>query len=132
VIVSTVAAATITRLGDRPARWQSLVRRGMLFSECESIEHWQLPAGAELTVTAAHGLEEAILVLAGSIEVAVDGAESTAGQGQAVLLAAGLDGTVRAGAAAAEILTVRSLCARASRRLPPRVPELPEATRSWR
>ncbi|MCX3061099.1 cupin domain-containing protein [Streptomyces beihaiensis] len=117
-----VAAATTPEAAT--AEWQCLVRRGMLHSECEAIEHWKLPAGATLEVASGHGVEEALLVLDGELVVPSASGDRHVRAGQLALVPHGTDGQVRAGDGPVRLITVRTLAGSVSDRLPPRVPEL--------
>lgn len=101
--------------------WTCLVRRGMLFAECESVDWWQLTAEDSLLVKAAHGVEEAVIVLDGTATAQVGGETLSLGTGQ-VLLLPHRTGAVLSGEAT--VLTVRAMPAAVSSALPPRIPEL--------
>ncbi|MFD4573908.1 hypothetical protein ACFWNK_23090 [Streptomyces sp. NPDC058417] len=107
-----------------PAAWTCLVRRGMLHSECESVEHWRLAPAAPLEATPRHGVEEAVLVLDGTLDLATASGERTLGAGALALLPHGGTARLTAGPRGARIVTVRALAAPVTDRLPPRVPEL--------
>ncbi|MEU1377322.1 hypothetical protein ABZ442_27250 [Streptomyces triculaminicus] len=128
MIVTTPARRAATHgvgpEGDGP-RWQSLAGRAMLRSECESIEHWALDAHQALPLTPDHGVDEALVVLSGSVTVEGDDAAGvTAGAGGCVLLPHGTGGLVRAGGDGAAFISVRVLPDHISRALPPRLPQL--------
>ncbi|MCH0566240.1 MULTISPECIES: cupin domain-containing protein [unclassified Streptomyces] len=110
--------------GGAAAAWTCLVRRGMLHSECEALEHWQLPPGAVLTSTPQHGVEEAVLVLDGELRLATDSAKHTVRAGQLALLPHGTRARLVADRAPVRLLTVRTLTASVTDRLPDRIPEL--------
>lgn len=114
----------VTRV-DPDDTWSCLVRRGMLHSETESVEHHRLGAGERLSFDAPHGVDELVVVLSG--EVDVDG--GTAGPGSVVLVPEGAGGELTARVPTA-VLSVRGLAARVTAALPPRVPELPVAERA--
>ncbi|MFE4513114.1 cupin domain-containing protein [Kitasatospora sp. NPDC056783] len=119
-----VRTATGTDPGAGTADWQCLVRRGMLHSECEGVEHWTLRPGALLELTPGHGVEEALLVLDGEIVVSSTAGERPVRAGQTALVPHGTAGRIRAGDAPVRLLTIRALAAAVAHRLPPRVPEL--------
>ncbi|MEU5426469.1 hypothetical protein AB0H73_12790 [Streptomyces olivoreticuli] len=129
MIVTSAGTGATSRLiapGHEDARWQSLARRAMLHSECEAVEHWRLPAGYPLQVSADHGVEEALIVLEGSISVDVPGeAVPEARAGQCALVPHGVEATIRAGADGAVLVSVRALPSEITRALPPRRPGLP-------
>ncbi|MEV7522663.1 hypothetical protein [Streptomyces sp. NPDC091371] len=126
MIVSTAVGDVQVLAGNVPARWQSLIRRGMLFSECEGVEFWDLPEGSTLPVRAEDGTEEAVLVLRGAVGFRAQGQPAVpAGSGRLLLIPHGLAGELRAEEPATALLVVRGLPAAVSRRLPARLPELP-------
>ncbi|MFK3735949.1 cupin domain-containing protein [Streptomyces sp. NPDC088090] len=128
MIVSRARGDVAVRTGGRSAHWQSLIRRGMLHSECEGVEYWDLPPGGVLEVRSDHGVEEAVLVLDGHLGLYEDGAETArAGAGDVLLVPHGIDGELRAGDRPTTAVTVRGLPAAVSARLPRRIPELPPA-----
>jgi hypothetical protein len=132
VIVTPPAAPSRTFAGDESVAWRCLVRRGMLHSETESVDHVRLPAGAVFSPPGTDGVESAWLVLHGSgtaggaavgpgdvVLVPAGGAELRAGAGDepragGVALEAGADGL--------EFLWVAVLPAVVSGALPPRSP----------
>lgn len=127
MIVSRAVGDVSVTAGAQRARWQSLIRRGMLHSECEGVEYWDLPAGTRLGVRARHGVEEAVLVLSGRLTLHEEAARTGgAGAGQVMLIPHGVDGELVAGDAPAIALMVRGLPAAVSAQLPPRLPELPQ------
>ncbi|WP_433686829.1 hypothetical protein ACQP0I_23605 [Micromonospora carbonacea] len=129
MIVNRAVADVAVTAGDTWAGWQCLIRRGMLHSECESVEYWRLHADALLPVHGEDGVEEAILVLDGEVVLRVDdGAVLRAGRGTVLLVPHGTVGTVRATSSGARLVTVRVLAASVCRALPPRVPELVDQT----
>ncbi|MCJ0871921.1 hypothetical protein [Streptomyces sp. AP-93] len=128
MIVSTAVGDVNVLAGSVPARWQSLIRRGMLFSECEGVEFWDLPEGATLPVRAEDGAEEAVLVLRGAVVFRAQGQPAvSAGAGRLLLLPHGLAGALHAEGPGTALVVVRGLPAVVSRRLPERLPELPAA-----
>ncbi|GGY12493.1 cupin domain-containing protein [Streptomyces minutiscleroticus] len=134
MIISTlekpVRAAAGTGQDAPTVPWQCLVRRGMLHSECEAVEHWHLSPGAALGATPRHGVEEAVLVLDGELRLTSSGGERVVRAGQLVLLPHGADAHLAAGDGPVRLITVRTLAASVTDRLPPRVPELLE-NRPW-
>ncbi|MFJ9721195.1 cupin domain-containing protein [Streptomyces sp. NPDC101209] len=121
---TTVRTTTHTVRGAVAADWQCLVRRGMLHSECEAVEHWTLPAGARLRLDPGHGVEEALLVLDGDLHISLADGGTTVGAGQLALVPHGIEGDLRAGDRPVRLITVRTLAAAVTDRLPPRIPEL--------
>lgn len=114
----------VTRV-DPDDTWTCLVRRGMLHSETESVEHHRLRAGERLCFDAPHGVDELVVVLSGEVEL--EG--GAAGPGSVVLVPEGVGGDLTARSPAA-LLSVRGLAARVTAALPPRVPELPVTERA--
>lgn len=51
--------------GPHGMGWRCLARRGMLHSECEVIDHWELDAGAAFDLNRCLGVEEMLLVVNG-------------------------------------------------------------------
>ncbi|OFI39408.1 hypothetical protein BIU82_13835 [Arthrobacter sp. SW1] len=114
MIISTV---------DPDDYWSCLIRRGMLHSETESVEHFTLAPGQELHL-GTQGVHEAAIILSGT--TSYQDQDLTAG---AVLLApAGEQATLTA-VAATTILNIRAYPEPVTTLLPARVPELPEAER---
>lgn len=110
--------------GDAAAMWACLVRRGMLHSECEAVEHWQLPPGGVLTSTPQHGVEEAVLVLNGELRFTTKSADRVLRAGQLALLPHGARARLTADGVRSRLLVLRTLTASVTDRLPSRVPEL--------
>lgn len=126
IVVDARAQVSVTA-GETEAGWQCLIRRGMLHSECESVECWHLPVGGTLPVDPTHGVEEAVLVLVGGVTFFPDqGPPVRADAGQVLLLPGGSTGEVRADGGS-RLLTIRTLAESVSRALPPRIPELSPA-----
>lgn len=126
IVVDANAPVSVTA-GAAEAGWQCLIRRGMLHSECEGVELWDLPVGGTLSVRPADGVEEAVLVLVGAATFVTDhGAPVRAGAGQVLLLPYGTQGEINADGGS-RLLTVRALAGEVSRALPPRIPELTSA-----
>ncbi|MGW7435996.1 cupin domain-containing protein [Streptomyces sp. NPDC054849] len=130
MIVSTATGDVAVVAGPVRAKWQSLIRRGMLYSECEGVEYWDLPAGAVLPVRTHDGTEEAVLVLSGAIALHDGQSPPTpAGPGQVLLLPHGTQGELHTHGGASTLVVVRALPGPLARRLPPRLPELPASKR---
>lgn len=102
------------------AQWTCLARRGMLMSETEAIEYHVLDQGAGLAFVPQHGVDEAIVLLAGNATLAGQKLETgqlaLVPQGTAAHLTMTRSGT---------LLSIRILPDRIARQLPPRIPELP-------
>ncbi|MEU3529658.1 hypothetical protein AB0E62_38430 [Streptomyces sp. NPDC038707] len=126
MIVSSATGDVSVAVAAQQAHWQSLIRRGMLHSECEGVEYWALPPAGRLPVRADHGVEEAVLVLDGELSLHTPESKSlVATAGRLLLIPHGLDGELVAGDRPATVLTIRGLPAEVSAQLPPRIPELP-------
>lgn len=129
MIISTTTRGVRSTVTAEPGAgatvaWTCLVRRGMLHSECEAVEHWVLEPGAVLTSTPQHGVEEALLVLEGELALSTAGAEHAVRAGQLALLPHGAQARLVAGRTTVRLITVRALAAPVTDRLPRRVPEL--------
>ncbi|MEJ2858349.1 MULTISPECIES: cupin domain-containing protein [unclassified Saccharothrix] len=138
MIVTPPAAPSRTLGGGGSVAWRCLVRRGMLHSETESVDHVRLPAGAAFAPPGTDGVESAWLVLHGS-GTFTDHAPSThalptepantagragsraVGVGDVVLVPAG-GARLVAGPEGLEFLWVAVLPAAVSGALPPRSP----------
>ncbi|MFI9818100.1 cupin domain-containing protein [Saccharothrix variisporea] len=126
MIVTPPAAPSRTLAGGGSVAWRCLVRRGMLHSETESVDHVRLPAGAVFAPPGTDGVESAWLVLRGSGTVN----ETAVGPGDVVLVPAGgalraggeQPAALEAGAGGLEFLWVAVLPAAVSDVLPPRSP----------
>ncbi|MEV6723953.1 hypothetical protein AB0M94_23800 [Streptomyces xanthochromogenes] len=130
MIVSRAQGDVTVRVGDRSAQWQSLIRRGMLHSECEGVEYWDLRPGTRLEVRADHGVEEAVLVISGQLALFENELRSAvADAGDLLLIPHGVDGELRTGDHPATAVMVRGLPAAVASRLPRRIPELPPTGR---
>jgi len=110
---------------DEMEAWTCLARRGMLFSETESVDFWRFEVGDGIEFGACHGIDELIVVLAGSIEIA----GRTLDAGMLAFISDGTDATLKAHKRA-EILTVRVVPDQLTMLMPPRIPELPKYERS--
>lgn len=99
--------------------WSCLVRRGMLYSETESVD-WQSISDT-LRVSAEHMVEAAVIVLTGSVTAQVGDQTYELVAGQALLVQHGCDAVLTG---AATLLTVRAMPSAVSSALPPRIPEL--------
>ncbi|WP_426301207.1 hypothetical protein [Arthrobacter sp. R-11] len=104
--------------------WSCLIRRGMLHSETESVEHWALTPGQDLGL-GNQGVHEAVIILTGA--ASYQGQNLTAGN--MLLAPAGEAGTLTA-LTATQILNIRAYPEQVTKLLPARVPELPEAERA--
>ncbi|MFJ9025849.1 hypothetical protein ACIRPU_38645 [Streptomyces sp. NPDC102259] len=125
MIITTTGDAVRTAMGPASGSdWTCLVRRGMLHSECESVEHWRLAPAAVLAATPRHGVEEAVLVLEGELTLSTASGEHSVRAGQLALLPHSCAAHLTAGPDAVRLITVRTLAAAVTDRLPPRVPEL--------
>lgn len=103
------------------ADWTCLARRGMLFAECESVDWWHLSEKDVLRVSAAHAVEEAVIVLDGTVTAQVGDETFSLRSGQVLLLPHRTDAVL---SGEATVLTVRVMPSAVSSALPPRIPEL--------
>jgi hypothetical protein len=110
--------------GPSPYRRQCLVRRGMIYSECESVDHLML-GPSEFTVHEQRdGTEEAVFVVAGN-GVLRDGAGVyPLHQGYLALLTAAALAEITAGPGGLELVVIHVLPQSTSSMLPVRRPEL--------
>jgi quercetin dioxygenase-like cupin family protein len=131
VIVTEAAGAGLAASRSQaPVRWGCLARRGMLYSECEAVDHLELAPGAVVTMAGRSGVEEAWYVLDGDVEFdAQAGASARAGRGDLVLRPAGTASAVRNPSleASARMLLVAVLPPAVTDRLPRRRPAIDDA-----
>ncbi|WP_284753220.1 hypothetical protein [Arthrobacter sp. efr-133-R2A-120] len=104
--------------------WSCLIRRGMLHSETEAIEHWILTPGQELRL-GTQRVHEALLLLSGAAAFAGE----TLAAGNLLLAHSEQSGTLTA-TTTTEVLSIRTYPEHVTRALPARIPELPEAERA--
>lgn len=104
---------------DSQSAWTCLVRRGMLYSECEAIEYWSLDSGEILKIDPDHGVDECLIILEGRLRVGA----IICGANTAVALPQGTTGVIEA-ASRVRALSIRTFSSAALDRLPSRVPEL--------
>ena len=117
-MIVTGSATTVRHLGaGERVDWRCLARRGMVHSECESVDLVRLSAGARLPL--ASEVDETVLVVRGSVR------HDSRSLGERVLLLvpAGEEGELVA-EIDAELVLVRVWPKDVSAALPPRVPEL--------
>ncbi|GAA3797861.1 hypothetical protein GCM10022403_034640 [Streptomyces coacervatus] len=125
MIVTDSGAAT-TVLGEGPPRrWRSLARRGMLFSECESIDHVALEPGGLLQADPEAGTEYLWYLIRGDATFHVDahGPGRTVSTGHAVLVPRGSHGRLES-VSSTELIVVTCVPDAVAHRLPPRAPSL--------
>ncbi|MGW2226130.1 hypothetical protein [Streptomyces formicae] len=122
MIVTDSRSASVTHRADGDVVWRTLARRGMVFSECEAVDHLVLDAGGTLASRPDDGTDLVWYVLAGggTFEAAGEQPRSLAADGMAL---------VPAGAAArltcaepTALLALTTVPERVSRRLPRRAP----------
>ncbi|MCP2049116.1 UNVERIFIED_ORG: hypothetical protein J3D58_003188 [Paenarthrobacter nicotinovorans] len=104
--------------------WTCLIRRGMLHSETESIEHWTLAPEQGLTL-GIQGVHEAVIILAGQAEI-----EGRTLETGFVVLAPAQDRATLRAVTETILLGIRTYPETVTNNLPPRVPELPESERA--
>lgn len=105
--------------------WTCLIRRGMLFSETESIEYFNLYESEVLNFSDTHGVDEILLVLGGEVLHAGISQKS----GTAIFVPDGTKGSIFA-VQNSIILSIRGYSARVADCLPSRIPEIPESERA--
>ncbi|GGN44905.1 mannose-6-phosphate isomerase-like protein (cupin superfamily) [Actinoplanes campanulatus] len=115
---------TVARTGER-IDWRCLARRGMLHSECESIDHLRLAPGTEFALTGRSGLESVWLVVDGAGEFFDGGPRPRRiAAGDAVLTPEERRIRLRGGDDGLELLWIAVLPEPVSARLPGRKPRL--------
>jgi hypothetical protein len=109
---------------DREDYWNCLIRRGMLHSETEAIEHWTLAPDQVLNF-GEQGVHEALVVLSGEAEI--QGQPLAAGS---LLLAPAHELSILRAVSETAVLSIRTYPETVTQHLPARVPELPESERA--
>ncbi|WPB79925.1 cupin domain-containing protein [Archangium violaceum] len=125
MIISTIDRTSSTRQGGEEIRWRSLARRGMLHSECDSVDYVRLSPGTEFALRGREGTESAWFVLVGSGLLREQGSEAgerTLDAGELVLLPAGADARITSGADGLELLWLVVMPRSISQSLPMRRP----------
>jgi mannose-6-phosphate isomerase-like protein (cupin superfamily) len=122
-VIVTGSTTTVRRFGgDARVDWRCLARRGMLHSECESVDLVRLAAGTRLAL--ASEVDETVLVVRGSVLLHDDSGERTLNERALVLVPAGEKGELAAVGDEVELVLIRVWPRAISAALPPRVPEL--------
>ncbi|WP_234329963.1 VOC family protein [Streptomyces viridochromogenes] len=118
-------AATALVGGSASRHWRSLARRGMLFSECESIDHVVLEKGSVHRSDPDAGTEYLWYVVSGDATFRADPEEreSPVRAGHVVLVPAGTAGRLLS-LSTTEIIVITCVPDAVARRLPPRAPSL--------
>ena len=106
------------------ARWQCLARRGMLHSECVSIDHLRLAPAIGIDKKRREYEEKALYVVAGSGSLRENDGEVQLSAGRLALLNAVDEVSVTAGSEGLELLILTVLPSAVSDVLPNRAPEL--------
>jgi mannose-6-phosphate isomerase-like protein (cupin superfamily) len=124
MIVSTTEHPSRSLAGSGiAAGWRCLARRGMLYSECESIDHVRLGPHAVLGPRGREGVESAWFVLDGEGTTSHAGGEAIPVRpGDLVLAPASAEIGLEAGGAGLELLWLAVYPEAVSRALPPRRP----------
>ncbi|KFA94100.1 cupin domain-containing protein [Archangium violaceum] len=125
MIISTIDRTSRTRQGGEEIRWRSLARRGMLHSECDSVDYVRLSPGTEFALRGREGTESTWFVLAGSGLLREQGSEAgerTLDAGELVLLPTGADARITSGADGLELLWLVVMPRSISQSLPMRRP----------
>ncbi|WP_156755606.1 cupin domain-containing protein [Actinokineospora pegani] len=119
-------ASGLSRTQDGNA-WRCLARRGMLHSECESVDYLRLPPGGARDVRGSDGVDAVWFVLAGEGEFdGGAGAPVLLRPGDLLLWSGGSGGTVRNHRTDhLELLALAVLPTAVTDRLPARVPLIP-------
>lgn len=122
ISTTTASPSRVIDAAGQQVRWCCLARRGMLHSECESIDHVRVPAHAEFAPRDARGVESVWFVLggAGSMLTAQDG--NPVRPGHLVLVPAACPVRFLAGDDGLELLWLAVLPEEVSRLLPARKP----------
>ncbi|MEW2621593.1 VOC family protein [Streptomyces sp. NPDC048106] len=130
IVTDSAAASTVLDGDGRSRRWRCLARRGMLFSECESVDHVTLDKDSVLHADPEAGTECLWYVLRGdaAFHTAGHGPGRPVREGHAVLLPAGAPGRLVADSAT-EVVVVTCVPDAVARRLPARAPSLPAPAR---
>lgn len=122
-MIVTGSTTTVRRFGDdTQVDWRCLARRGMLHSECESVDFVRLAAGNRVTL--ASEVDETVLVVRGSVLLQENLGTRALGERTLVLVPADEQGELVAAGDGAELLLIRGWPRAISAALPPRVPEL--------
>lgn len=122
MIVTDSRAASVSHRPDGAVRWRTLARRGMLFSDCEAVDHLALEPGGTLASRPDDGTDRTWYVLAGGGEFQDEtGARRTLAPDDVALVPAGA--AVRLTCAhPTRVLLLTTLPEHVSRRLPRRAP----------
>lgn len=104
--------------------WTCLVRRGMLHSETESIEHWTLVPEQTLSL-GRYGVHETFVILSG--ETVFEGVKLL--QGSVLVAEANEPGQLKA-VVETTLVSIRTYPEKITQMLPQRIPELPESDRA--
>jgi hypothetical protein len=124
VIVSRAAGHQVL-IGPRGRAWRCLARRGMLHSECEVIDHWELDTGAVFELNRCNGIEELVLVVSGhGVLHQPEQPPRDVRASQLILAPYDTSATLVAGPAGMALLSIQGMPAHISAVLPPRVPEV--------
>ncbi|GAA2677440.1 MULTISPECIES: hypothetical protein [Actinosynnema] len=125
MIVNHADLPTALRAGQVPhSTWRCLARRGMLHSETEAVDHLRAAPRRQVVHHADDVVEEALYVVSGSAELSEGAATEQLRPGHVVLLGPDTTAQITAGPSGVELVSVRTMPARVSALLPPRVPEL--------
>ncbi|AUG80767.1 hypothetical protein CFP65_6098 [Kitasatospora sp. MMS16-BH015] len=128
MIVADIAYATVhLGPGTQRVRTRCLARRGMLHSECESVDHVRLSPGACYDLAGRTDTEAAWYVLRGPVALidCCDHPQRTLHDGDLLLAPDGERVHLHGGPLGAELLCLAVLPAGVSGELPERRPDLP-------
>jgi mannose-6-phosphate isomerase-like protein (cupin superfamily) len=124
IVTTTASPAHTLGAAGLEMQWRCLARRGMLHSECESVDHVRLPAGAVLDTSGRAGVESAWFVVAGDGVATGDGTHSLE-QGDILLTRVTLGWKFQAGEGGLEMVWLGVLPESVSGKLPVRKPVVP-------
>ncbi len=108
--------------GAAEIRWVCLARRGMLHSECDAVDLWELAPSATVTGRGRDGQAEAWFVVSGK-GILASGREVSAGD--LILRPPAVAGEILRAVTALRILMLSVLADDTARMLPARAPSLP-------
>lgn len=119
------AATTVIIRDGAVRRWRSVARRGMLFSECESIDHVVLEDGGTLSADPEDRTEALWYVVSGRarFQDGAGGTVHTVSAEHAVLVPAGVP-SLLSSTGTCEVIAVTCVPDSVARRLPHRAPSL--------
>ncbi|MEV0223918.1 hypothetical protein [Streptomyces sp. NPDC050704] len=123
------AATTVISHDGAVRQWRSVARRGMLFSECESIDHVVLKDGGTLSADPEDSTEALWYVVSGQarFQGGPGGTAHPVSEEHAVLVPAGVPGLLSS-TGTCEVIVMTCVPDSVARRLPQRAPSLDAPT----